>query len=282
MKLFFVRFFLCLFLLPNISYSFAPPTSVQKSVSGLIQQKMASRGFNSNDPRWGLTLQSAGTGIAGAAAAAAVVTAAGVTAPAWATAAATVALGSLFAVGIDLAIDKTVHWLFNKDGTVTVGTPAPAGTQTTIQINGDGSISTIVGNSINRPFIRITSTPPLYFTQTWYSTTVYTNPGPGVYTLNQSYNLGGTLYYIWTTPTTQSTTACPLNYTLNGTVCVSNGAASPKTVSQALAQASPSDLSKPVNTEVIADIRFSPESDSSNCNFESRDSPPGIRVRWCI
>ncbi len=255
MKIFFIRFCLVIFLLPSISYAQALPSSVQKSVSGLIQQKMSSRGFAANDPRFGLTLQSAGTGIAGAAAAAAVVTAAGVTAPAWITAAATVALGSLFAVGIDLAIDKTVHWLMNKDGTVSVGTSSQSGTQTTIAINGDRTITNIIANSTNKPFISISSSPPFYYTQTWYSTTAFTNPATGVYTLNQTYSLGGTLYYIWTTAVTQSSTPCPGNYTLNGTVCVANKATSSAiTVTQALNNLSPADLAKSVNPDVIAQI----------------------------
>jgi hypothetical protein len=91
---------------------------MQNAMSGVLQKKMAQRGFASNDPRWGVTLQSAGAAIGGAAAAAAVVTAAGITAPAWITAGVTLGLTTAFAYAIDLAIDGIVKWLFNGDGTV--------------------------------------------------------------------------------------------------------------------------------------------------------------------
>lgn len=95
-----------------------PVSRMQNTISGVIQSKMTGRGFAANDPRFGITLQAAGSTIAGGAAAAAVVTAAAVTAPAWVTAAATVALGGLFAAGISLAVDG-VKWLLNSDGSVT-------------------------------------------------------------------------------------------------------------------------------------------------------------------
>jgi hypothetical protein len=254
MRNFFVRWALALLLAPGICFAQALPSAVQKSVAGMVQQKMASRGFASNDPRWGATLQASGAGIVGAAAAAAVVTVAAITAPAWVTAAATVALGSLFAVGINLAIDGTVQWFMNSDGTVTVGTPPPAGTQTTIQINGDRTMNTIVGNSINKPFTVIQQTAPYYYTQTWYSTTAYVNPGAGTYKLSQNYTFSGTYYYVWATNSVQSTTPCPVNFTLNGTQCVSNGAALPMTATQAVNQLSAADLAKPVNPDVVGQI----------------------------
>lgn len=118
MRLFFIRWLVAILVSPGLCFAQAVPTRMQSTISGIIQQKMSTRGFSSNDPRWGATLQSAGSTIVGAAAAAAVVTIAGVTAPAWITAAATVALTALFAAGIDLAIDG-VHWMLNSDGSVT-------------------------------------------------------------------------------------------------------------------------------------------------------------------
>lgn len=126
-KQFLVRWLVALMLAPGIVQAQAVPSSLaQRAISGIVQSKMASRGFASNDPRWGATLQSSGSSIAGAAAAAAVVTAAGVTAPAWVTAGAVIALGALFSAGINLAVDG-VKWLFNSDGSVTTsGTVAAA------------------------------------------------------------------------------------------------------------------------------------------------------------
>lgn len=118
MKKWFIRWLVVMMLLPGFASAQALPASaVQRSIAGMIEKKMVQRGFASNDPRWATTLQSTGSGIAGAALAAAAVTAAGVTAPAWATVAATVALGGLLAAGINLAIDG-VKWLINPDGTV--------------------------------------------------------------------------------------------------------------------------------------------------------------------
>jgi hypothetical protein len=95
---------------------------MQKAVSALISAKVAARGFAANDPKFALTLTSVSSGIAGSAAAAAVVTAAGVTAPAWITAAAVAGLSVLFTAGISLAVDGIAKWFMNPDGTIAVQT----------------------------------------------------------------------------------------------------------------------------------------------------------------
>lgn len=115
-----VSFLLALFV-STVPAATVPVTNTQNALSGVIQQKMSARGFASNDPRWGATLTSIGSGIAGAAASAAVVTAAGVTAPAWITAAVGVGLSAVLSAGIGLAIDKLYAWYTNSDGTVTSG-----------------------------------------------------------------------------------------------------------------------------------------------------------------
>lgn len=121
MKNIFFRLFVVAMILPNLVFAQAsviPISPMQRAISGVMQTKFTQRGFASNDPRWSATLESAGVQIVGAAASAAVVTAAGITAPAWVTVGATVALGMLFATGINLAVDG-VKWLFNSDGSVT-------------------------------------------------------------------------------------------------------------------------------------------------------------------
>jgi hypothetical protein len=117
LRLFLVRWLLVLMVAPGLCSAQALPSRMQTAISSVLQAKFLKRGFASNDPRFGPTLQSAGSGIAGAAAAAAVVTAAGVTAPAWITVGITVGLGALFTYGIDLAIDG-IKWLLNGDGSV--------------------------------------------------------------------------------------------------------------------------------------------------------------------
>lgn len=120
---FFVRWMIALMVLPGLVHAQAvPASSFQKAISQLISNKLAKRGFAANDPRFAATFQNVGAGIGSSAAAAAVVTAAGVTAPAWVTAAATAALGAIFYYGINLAVDG-VKWLVNGDGSVTYTKP---------------------------------------------------------------------------------------------------------------------------------------------------------------
>lgn len=131
-KQLFVRWLICVLILPGlfnpaVVHAQAQPAAslVQRAISGILQKKMATRGFASNDPRWSATLTGTGTAIAGGAAAAAVVTLAGVTAPAWVTTGAVIALGALFTAGIDLAIDG-IKWAFKGDGSITY--PIASGT----------------------------------------------------------------------------------------------------------------------------------------------------------
>jgi hypothetical protein len=98
----------------------AAVSTVQNTLSGVLQSKMAARGFAANDPRFVSTLTAAGSSIVGAVGAAALVTAAGVSAPAWVTVAATAGLGSLLTTGVSLGVDALVKWYANSDGTVKV------------------------------------------------------------------------------------------------------------------------------------------------------------------
>lgn len=92
------------------------PVKVSNAVSGVIEQKLISRGFAANDPRYAATIQNTGnviTAAAGAGAAAIVIGA--ITAPAWVTAA--IAAGVAVAVGyaVSLAVDGVTQWLFGPD-----------------------------------------------------------------------------------------------------------------------------------------------------------------------
>lgn len=123
LKLLVVRWLIVLMLLPGLVQAQAlPVSSMQKAMSSLIGSNLAKRGVTAaNDARYAATFQGVGVGIGSAAAASALVTAAGVTAPAWVTVAATAALGALLAYGADLAIDGLKR-IFNPDGS-SAGTP---------------------------------------------------------------------------------------------------------------------------------------------------------------
>lgn len=125
MKKTIVRLLILLMLLPGVSSAKTPPTYMQSTLAKLIENKAAKRGIPASDPRIAATLQGATSAAGGAAAAAAVITLAGVTAPAWVTAAAGTLLAAVFAYGIDLAIDSTVRWITNNDGSVTVYVAPP-------------------------------------------------------------------------------------------------------------------------------------------------------------
>lgn len=147
MKNIFVRLFVIAMILPGLVYAqvpIVPASTMQRAVSGMMQSKFTQRGFASNDPRWGATLESAGATIVGAAAAAAVVTAAGITAPAWVTVGATVALATLFAAGINLAVDG-IKWVFNSDGSITT---TVTGTEPSQKGSETYSLTTITGNVV--------------------------------------------------------------------------------------------------------------------------------------
>lgn len=107
-------FLFCSHFFFNTAFSQAlPVTPMQNALSGAIQQKATKRGFASNDPRYGATLDAASAvGLAAGASAGAIVTAA-LTAPAWATAA--IAAGVAVIVGgvVTLAINGAVDWLFS-------------------------------------------------------------------------------------------------------------------------------------------------------------------------
>lgn len=94
------------------------PIKVSNAVSGVIEQKLVSRGFAANDPRYAATIQTSGTVISAAAGAgAAAIVVGAFTAPAWVTAA--VAAGVAVAVGyaVSLAVDGVTQWLFGSDST---------------------------------------------------------------------------------------------------------------------------------------------------------------------
>lgn len=109
-------FFALLFTPVFASAAAYSPVKVSNAVSGVIQQKMVSRGFAANDPRFAATVAGSSNVITAAAAASATVIVAGaITAPAWATAAIAAGVGVLVGYAVNLAIDGITSWLFGED-----------------------------------------------------------------------------------------------------------------------------------------------------------------------
>lgn len=82
-----------------------------QAMAGVVQQKVAARGFAANDPRFAMTNNAIAGGLAGAATAAV----GAATLPLWAT----IAAGAAVGVAVALATDAISNWLWNNDGTVT-------------------------------------------------------------------------------------------------------------------------------------------------------------------
>jgi hypothetical protein len=108
----------------------ANPTLVNRASSGLIQQAMMSRGFAANDPRFLNTIARATPYIATAVAGAAAVTAGAITAPAWATVALGVGIGTVVGYVVNLGLDSLVRWLFRTDKNIDESSAAQAGSST--------------------------------------------------------------------------------------------------------------------------------------------------------
>src|SRR5450830_1356267 len=110
--------FLALLLTCSLSMAAALPVSkMQNAVSGVMQAKMQSRGIASNDPRYVSTLTGGASYVAGGLATMATITALGVTAPAWVSVAAGLAVG----YAVSLAVDQSIKWIYKTLSSVQVG-----------------------------------------------------------------------------------------------------------------------------------------------------------------
>lgn len=116
MKKYFLFFILSICLINNTFAASVSVSKMQQAISGVIQSKAVKRGFAANDPRYSATLDlvsSTAGGIAGTSAAA--IVAGAITAPAWATVAIAIGVGAVVGVGVTLAINGTVDWLFSPN-----------------------------------------------------------------------------------------------------------------------------------------------------------------------
>jgi hypothetical protein len=102
------------------------PSAVASSVDSAIKTNMISRGFASNDPRYGATLTAVRDIAAAGAGAAAVGLLAGGTAPAWGTVLAVSLVGAAVTYGVSLAVNSAIRWAFSPNDITVSG--AAAGT----------------------------------------------------------------------------------------------------------------------------------------------------------
>lgn len=123
-------------IVPRVFAQALPVSSMQNSVSGVMQQKMLSRGFAANDPRFGATLSRSSNAIAGVAGTAAAVTVGAVTAPGWVSIAIAAGIGAVVTYAVTLGIDSLVNWLFRPDGKVDESSTASSYPAGTISIGG--------------------------------------------------------------------------------------------------------------------------------------------------
>ncbi|NHZ96532.1 hypothetical protein [Massilia sp. CCM 8734] len=115
MRKFFVVIFSWLLVYQSCFAAAVPVSRMQGSTSGLIQQKVASRGFAANDPRFGATLSAVSTTVATIAGTAAVVAVGTITAPAWVTFVLAAGVGTIVTYGVSVGLDGLFTWLFKPN-----------------------------------------------------------------------------------------------------------------------------------------------------------------------
>lgn len=218
-----------------------------QAMAGVVQQKVVQRGFAANDPRYIATLSAAGTVVTGLVTAGAV--AAG--APLWAT----LALGAVAAGAIALGADALTKWLFNQDGTVTAsststgtGSGGSGGTGTSVQyyesglVRAGSAMSAMLGEAARQG----------YPTSGW---SVHSSCGS---ICVQYY--GGSGRYLqaygpYTTSNAATVSCLNDGKILSGGSCIAapSSTPTPKTMVSAVADLPDSDMTKPVNPQIVAD-----------------------------
>lgn len=245
--------------------------NMNRALSGVTQQALASRGYVSNDPRTYATLShmsnAAKGGIvaaAGAAAGAGAVVLAGVTAPAWASVALFIGVSAVASYGINLALDSLVNWIFRSDqkintAALSLGTPievslggsywsgsllvGPGSTNTTIY-GGDGRSMAYQSEVATRNYLGFNTTNLTCFL-TSNSTITYWSCGAYgswmVYKPSGSpVNCAAGMYCTATTSFANPTLTVP--------------AKTGVTIGTAVSDIPPEDLAKPLNPQLVAAI----------------------------
>lgn len=213
-----------------------------QTMTGVIEKKVAARGFAANDPRYIATASAIGTVMT--AAAGGVIAAAGV--PLWATIAGT----ALAAGAIALGVDALTKWIFNDNGTVS-GVIAPVANpgNMTLCVRIGNPIITSCGGMLQVAWIYVSSpsgTPRLSF----YSGCSVVNGSCYVQFYRDYIDAGGV-------PRSQALGANLTVYAPGsapaGSVDVSSPVSSSKPVSDAVADIPESDMQKPANPQLVAD-----------------------------
>ncbi len=115
MRKFLVLLFSLLLVYQSCLAAAVPVSKMQGSTSGLIQQKVASRGFAANDPRYGATLTAVTSTVATIAGTAAVVAVGAISAPAWVTVLLAAGVGTVVTYAVTMGMDGLFNWLFKTD-----------------------------------------------------------------------------------------------------------------------------------------------------------------------
>jgi hypothetical protein len=114
----------------------AQPTNVNRAVAGATNISLVRRGYAANDPRFLNTAVRMSNVAAGAAGTAAAVVAGTVTAPAWASVALAIGVGTVVSYAINLALDSFVKWYFRNDGKIDDSSDGTAPSSTAVLVFG--------------------------------------------------------------------------------------------------------------------------------------------------
>jgi hypothetical protein len=249
--------------------------NMNRSVGGVAEQAMRSRGFAQNDPRYYATVQgmsavstAALSSAAGAVAGAAVVTLVGVTAPAWASIALFAAVSTVVGFGVSLAVGSTIEWVFGdpQSATPVTVTGSAAATPALVQGGpyyqwGNNLLIGPTGESVLRSAIAAYYGPTA---SKQYRCINYQSSGNNYTCLLQYRNLVGGQWSDWYSSTTQtayyaatgSPYSCPSGQVYKAgcvaaTLPTTDG---PQTLSQAAQSLTQEQLDQPLNPAVVAAV----------------------------
>jgi hypothetical protein len=264
MRRYLTAFFLSFFIVQSVSaqvLSDPAYANMQRTMAGITQNVAKARGFSISDPRVYSTLYGMGTAATAAAATAGAGLLVAGTSPAWGTVLAIAAVSGAISYAVSLGMDGLYKWAFDSPSTtpISVTAPSSAGGQATITPSTTmPTMAVLVAGSIGQPFYTIITSPPYFYSQTWFSTTAYVNPGAG-YTLSQNYTLNGIYYYVWATASVSSSTlTCPTGYTVGSNVCNNNSSGGTpvttalQTLTQAIAALTDAEKATQLNDQTLA------------------------------
>lgn len=240
----------------------AATTNMNRAMSGVIQNAMQSRGYVPNDPRTYATLSRISPYISGTAGTAAAVTAGTVTAPAWASIAAGIVIGSVVAYAVNLGLNSLTNWLFRTDSKVDEsGSATVVPTSTTMTAGGaywkvsfhSGAINIDLAGGDGEAIARQGHYE--YLSQSGQNTQNYSAPTCSASTYNVFCGVITASYQSTGAPAT-----CVSGTLYKGSACTGYTFASPTALPAATAVSIPtaishipaSDYDKPLNPAIIA------------------------------